>query len=92
VNHLDQIRETECLVCDAYRNATLSPSEAPQLSWQSRLTQMVRQADAVLSPATPDSILSSLNEIAPIIITGFGPTSEERTLTELPFSVRRNKG
>jgi adenylosuccinate synthase len=92
VNHLDQIRETECQVCEAYRNATLSPSEAPQLSWQSQLTQQLRQADTVLSPATPDRIVGLLNEIAPVIITGFGPTHEERTFTELPFALRRKKG
>jgi adenylosuccinate synthase len=91
VNHLDQIRGTECLVCDSYRNATLSPSEAPQLSWQSQLTHTLRQAEPILSPATPDSIVCFLNEIAPVVITSFGPTHEERTFTELPFSLHRNK-
>lgn len=89
VNHLDQVRETPCLACEAYRNATLAPSAAPQLSWQSRLTETIRQADVILAPADRDRILYLLNQIAPVVLTSHGPTHEERTLTGLQFRQRR---
>jgi adenylosuccinate synthase len=92
VNHLDQVREIECRVCEAYRNATLSPAAAPNLAWQSRLTEQLRRAEPVLSPGTPDSIVSALSEIAPVNITSFGPTHRERTCTGLSFRKRRSGG
>ena len=92
VNHLDQIRETECLMCDAYRNAALSPAAAPHLAWQSRLTEALLLAQPVLSPATPESIVRSVSEIAPVVLTSAGPTHEERRLLDLPFGRRRVPG
>lgn len=89
VNHLDQLRESEYLVCTAYRNTTLSPATAPQLSWQSRMTQELQQAEPVLTSSTPDSILRSIGEIAPVVITGSGPTYQERASSELRFRRRR---
>ena len=89
VNHLDQVRDTECQVCDAYRNVTLTPAAAPQLSWQGRLTQELLRADPLLSPATPDGVMRSLSEIAPVVITSTGPTHEHRVFTELRFHRRR---
>lgn len=89
VNHLDQVREGECMVCEAYRNATLTPAPAPQLSWQARMTEDLRRAEPVLAPATPDRIVRLLGELAPVVGTGNGPTHEERTLTDLPFRMRR---
>jgi adenylosuccinate synthase len=89
VNHLDQIRVTECQVCDAYHNATLSPVEAPNLAWQSRLTQQLRAAEPVLSPSTPDDIIRLLGEIAPVAITSSGPTHQERWFAKLAFRKRR---
>ena len=91
VNHLDQMRENECLVCDAYRNTDLSPATAPHLAWQSRLTEALRRAEPVLSPATPESILGSVSEIAPVAITGFGPNYEDRCFNELVFRKRRGE-
>jgi adenylosuccinate synthase len=88
VNHLDQVRQAECRVCDVYRNVTLTPSAAPQLSLQGRLTQELCRAEPVLSPATPDRIVGSLSELAPVVITSTGPTYEQRELTELPFRKR----
>ena len=89
VNHLDQVRQAECRVCDAYRNVTLIPSAAPQLSFQGHLTQELHRAEPVLSPATPDRILRSLSELAPVVITSAGPTSEQRELAKLPFRKRK---
>jgi adenylosuccinate synthase len=89
VNHLDQIRQAECRVCDAYRNVTLIPSAAPQLSSQGRLTQDLCRAEPVLSPATPDHIIGSLSELAPVVITSAGPTYEQRELAKLPFRKRK---
>src|SRR5262249_20172568 len=39
VNHLDQVLGSEWLVCDGYRNVSLTPAAAPQLSWQTNLTE-----------------------------------------------------
>jgi adenylosuccinate synthase len=89
VNHLDHVRQIVCRVCDSYRNITLTPSAAPHLSWQSRLTQELRQAEPVLTPATPDSIARSLSELAPVVITSTGPTHEQRELGKLTFRRRK---
>lgn len=89
VNHLDQIRPVDCRVCDAYRNVTLTPAATPQLSLQSRLTQELCRAEPVLSPATPERILRSLSELAPVVITGTGPTCEQRELAKLLFRKRK---
>jgi len=89
VNHLDQVRRADCRVCDSYRNITLSPSPAPQLSWQSQLTQDLCRAEPIHSPATPDSIVRSLSELAPVVITSTGPTHKQRELAKLPFRKRK---
>jgi adenylosuccinate synthase len=86
VNHLDQVRQADCRVCDAYRNVTLTASAAPQLSWQSRLTQDLCRAEPELSPA---HIVRSLSELAPVVITGTGPTHQQRELVKLPFRKRK---
>jgi adenylosuccinate synthase len=88
VNHLDQIREIECQLCTAYRNASLPPAPAPNLDWQSRLTQQLRVAEPVCSPATPEAILDSLIAIAPVLVTSTGPTHRERRSTPLTFRER----
>ncbi len=89
VNHLDQIAGSECRVCDAYEGAALSPAAAPNLAWQSRLTEELRQAGPVLSSATPDAVVQRLSEIAPVVMTGVGPTHEERTFSGLRFRGRK---
>jgi adenylosuccinate synthase len=89
VNHLDEARQADCQICDAYRNVTLTPSAALHLSCQERLTQELRRAEPVLSPATPDRIVRSLSELAPVVITSTGPTHEQRELATIPFRKRR---
>ncbi len=89
VNHLDQMANRESLVCERYRDTTLSPAPAPNLAWQGRLGQQLQDARPVLSAATSDRIVQILGEIAPVVIKGTGPTHRERTITELPLRKRR---
>jgi adenylosuccinate synthase len=89
VNHLDQVRGSGWRICDAYRNITPTPSAAPQLSWQSRLTEELSRAEPVLSPATADRIIRALSEVAPVVMTGNGPTYERRELVRLTFRNRK---
>jgi adenylosuccinate synthase len=89
VNHLDQVADAECLVCESYQNATLSGPEAPNLAWQSKLTEQVKQAVPILSATTAYGIVRRLSEIAPVVVSGFGPTHEERTFHGLRFRNRR---
>jgi adenylosuccinate synthase len=89
VNHLDQVRTANWRICEAYRNVTPTPSAAPQLSWQARLTEEVSRAEPVLAAATPDRIVRSLSEIAPVVMTGTGPTFERRELSRLSFRNRK---
>jgi adenylosuccinate synthase len=89
VNHLDQVSGDEWFVCDAYRNASLSPAEAPNLAWQSQLTRQLREAGAVYSPITADGIVERLEEIAPVVVKGAGSTREARKFATLRFRGRR---
>jgi adenylosuccinate synthase len=89
VNHLDQVAG-DCVVCDAYGDIELSPAEAPNLSWQSHLSQQLRQARPVLQAASVDSLIHRVGEIAPVVLRGFGPTHEDRRLTGIRF--RRKAG
>jgi adenylosuccinate synthase len=85
VNHLDQVMEMEFMVCEGYKNITLSPAEAPNLSWQSHLTEDLRRAEPLLSPISQDGIHERLTEIAPVVWMGFGPTWRERELAGMRF-------
>jgi adenylosuccinate synthase len=89
VNHLDQVRQADCRVCDTYRNVALTPSAAPQLSLQGQLTQHLCRAEPLLSPATPERIVDLLSELAPVVITSTGPTAEQRDSVRLPFRKRK---
>ena len=79
------------MLCDAYENLALSLAAAPDLSRQSKLTEALRDARPVLSPATADRVIQSLREIAPVLITGFGPTCNDRTGTEISWRRRRSQ-
>jgi adenylosuccinate synthase len=92
VNHLDQVSPEEWFVCDEYHNATLSPAEAPNLAWQSQLTRQLGEAGAVFSPITADEIVGRLEEIASVVLTGYGPTHEERTFSGMRFRGRGPTG
>lgn len=87
VNHLDQV-QPESQVCEAYRNVTVRPSPAPQLSRQGQMHQELCRAEPLLSRATPERIVQLLGELAPVVITGTGPTSAQRELVRLSFRQR----
>ncbi|MFO0826112.1 MAG: adenylosuccinate synthetase, partial [Gemmataceae bacterium] len=90
VNHLEQIDGHEFHVCEAYRDATLPASPLPDLAWQSRLTEIVRTAEPLLTVATPGDVLRTLSAIAPVVVTGRGPSSEQRNCSGLTFRKKRN--
>jgi adenylosuccinate synthase len=89
VNHLDQVREMQCLIGEAYRDVSVSASDAPNLSWQARLAQQLQQAEPSYAAATAGDIVRLLGEIAPVVLTAVGPTHEDRTCMALPFRRRR---
>ncbi len=88
VNHLDQVAGS-AMVCEAYTNLTLAPPAAPDLSAQARLGAELRRAEPTLVAATPDEILRRLDDVAPVVLTGFGPTHEDRGGPGLRFRTRR---
>ena len=74
----------------AYRGVTIAPAAAPNLAWQSDLTQTLRGVEPLLSAATADDFVERLGEIAPVVLTGSGPTHEDRTFAGLRFRARKN--
>jgi adenylosuccinate synthase len=90
VNHVDQVGGADCLVCDEYANVALSPSVAPNLAWQTELTEQLKRATPILVPATAETIVRRVSEIAPVVLTGAGPTHEERRGGALRFRNRRS--
>jgi adenylosuccinate synthase len=90
VNHFDQVCDGPLFMCEEYRNATVSHSVAPNLAFQARLTDQLQQADAVLTPVDAENILERLSEIAPVVLTGSGPSHRERSCTDLVFRRRRS--
>jgi adenylosuccinate synthase len=90
VNHLDQVDENDWKVCESYRNTTLPPAEAPNLAWQSRLTQQLQIAEPALTATTTDGIVNALTAIAPVAITSNGPTHQERRFGTLAFRRRKS--
>lgn len=89
VNHLDQVRGADFLVCTDYRNARLVPAAAPDLEAQSALTAQVEQAIGVLTPTSADALADAVSTIAPVCIRGAGPTHQDRTLSDLRFRRRK---
>jgi adenylosuccinate synthase len=89
VNHLDQMTGAECWIAEDYAGAAPTPAPAPSLSWQGRLTEELREARPALARTTPDGIVRRLEEIAPVVLTGHGPTHRERTFRGLNFRHRR---
>ena len=89
VNHRDQLTDGECVVCDAYKDMSLQPAPAPNLSWQSHLAEQLAHAVPVLSRVRTEGILDAVNAIAPVVLTGVGPTHEDRRFVDLRFRNRK---
>jgi adenylosuccinate synthase len=89
VNHLDQVAGTGWQVCEAYAGLTLGPSDAPNLSRQERLGRELEQVKPVLAAATAERIVRRLGEIAPVVLTGHGPSWRQRRPYEITFHRRR---
>ncbi|MCC6417596.1 MAG: adenylosuccinate synthetase [Gemmataceae bacterium] len=90
VNHLDQLAEGPCPICAEYRGFTPTACTAPNLAWQSRLTEGLREAAPVLTPATTEQLLQHVGELAPVVGIGFGPTHQQRSWTGFHFRKRRH--
>ncbi|MBA4187099.1 MAG: adenylosuccinate synthetase [Planctomycetaceae bacterium] len=90
VNHLDQLEGTNTRMCDAYNNGVLAPSSVPNLGWQTRLSEQVQTAEPVLELATSESILRTLGSLAPVVVTGYGPTHSARRSSGLSFRMKRD--
>lgn len=83
VNHLDEVKDGG-LVIQAYPEQ-INPAPIPSLEYQKKLTKLLfgyQTQDHHPVPMPPDRILSLLDEIAPIVIKGYGPTALHRNLTE----------
>jgi adenylosuccinate synthase len=91
VSHLDQVGG-DWLVCEGYDGAAPVAAVAPNLTWQGRLTEEVRRAKPLLSPSNGDGVLRLLNAIAPVVLTGGGPTHADRRMSGLRFRNRRPGG
>jgi adenylosuccinate synthase len=91
VNHIDQVRGNETQVCKSYTSGEFTPAPVPQLAWQERLAKQLREASPNLSLATVDTILGDLSAIAPVVLTGAGPTHADRDLKEIRFRDRRTQ-
>jgi hypothetical protein len=89
VNHLDQLDEQDCQVCESYRESGLMPSPTPNLARQAKLTEQLLKAEPILTASHPVEVLRLLSGIAPVVITGRGPAHTDRTGTELPFRKKR---
>lgn len=83
VNHLDEVKEGG-LVIQAYPQP-INPAPYPSLEHQQRLTRQLfdyQNKDQHPVPMPQDRIIGLLDEIAPIVIKGYGPTALHRNLTE----------
>jgi adenylosuccinate synthase len=89
VNHLDEVAGDGWMVCESYRGLELCPAEAPNLAWQGRLNEQLREAEPMLVRSTAEDIVERLEETAPVVIRGCGPTHEERGVAGLRFRQRR---
>jgi adenylosuccinate synthase len=89
VNHLDQVPAMGASLCAAYRNATLALATVPDLAYQTRLTAMLSSAEPLLRPAAGADVVEALGTIAPVVVTGYGPTAQDRNGAALPCRGRR---
>ena len=64
-------------VCVSYRD--LEPLKIPRsLKEQEQLTRTLEKAVPLFEETTPEGILDHLSDVAPVRMTGYGPTFEEK--------------
>lgn len=92
INHLDEWSTVEGKFCTSYRQADNSTVDrlpvavAPSLAAQERLTDLLQSVTPAYERATPEALCHRLaSELAPLAITGDGPTWRNRTLHQLRF-------
>src|SRR5207253_3089131 len=86
LDHLDGAGPRVCVAYDGREELPLPPG--PDLRHQERLTGILREAVPRCEPATRDSLLRALGEIAPVAIVSDGPTHQDRDCTTLRFRKR----
>ncbi len=98
VNCLDQLAGVSSKLCATYRcNSSvpmerLSPSPIPWLARQQELTALLEHVTGVCEPAAPMAICDRLaRDVAQVVLTGNGPTWQDRTLADLPFRRRSSE-
>ena len=95
VNHLDQVAGSRVPGLRRYQDGDLTPSAAPDLAWQGRLTEQLRTGRARPRRRRPRRGRRRLGEIAPVVLKGSGrrtsnePTPALRYRTRRPASVTR---
>lgn len=75
LNHLDR-DPTKMAV--AYEDNPLVPSALPTLARQARMGNLLRRARPVYEHTYVHDILKAVEEIAPVVIRGYGPTHGEK--------------
>jgi adenylosuccinate synthase len=88
VNHVDHTA-AEGMVCVEYRDGDPEPAAAPNLAWQERLTKRLESAEPVVVRASIADLLDRLGNVAPVVVTGTGPTHADRTCSGLKFRTKR---
>ncbi len=85
-------------ICTTYRCNSgmlmerLPQSPIPWLAGQQELTALLQRATPVCEPAAPTAICDRLaRDVAQVVVTGNGPTWQDRTLADLPFRRRSSE-
>jgi adenylosuccinate synthase len=83
VNCLDHLGE-RARICTAYEDfVELSPSDIPSLPRQEHLAETLFQVRPIYESMTAGELLESLAQLAPVAITGRGPTWRDRVTNRL---------
>lgn len=98
VNCLDQLAGLSPKICTAYRCNSgmlmerLPQSPIPWLAGQQKLTALLEHITGICEPAAPTAIRDRLaRDVAQVVVTGNGPTWQDRTLADLPFRRRSSE-
>jgi hypothetical protein len=92
VSCLDQLDDREARLCVAYEGCRELPlPPGPSLKHQDGLTRLLSEAVPVCRPATRESVLAAVSEIAPVAVVSHGPTHRDREGTGLRFRRRSRR-